>query len=418
MAMPVTVAMAQTKDVPLYLDEIGRTVASESVMISPQVSGKIMTREFEDGAEIKKDQLLFKIDQQPFQATLDQAKGSLAQAKASVDYARQDFQFVEKLQGTNAVSQETYEQKKNQVAVNEAQVQSAEAAVQAAQINLDYCLIRSPIAGRAGHRLVDVGNVINGAGQMQGTALLAIQKVSPIYVDFTVNEGELARVRQYMAGGTLVVQARLPQDAGFSTEAMTPTTQPSVPPGQDVKPEAMSVPSTMPVMPTTAPVATGPRAGKLIFLDNAVQDGTGTVKLRAEFPNDDGYFWPGQFVSVRLVLQVAKGAVLVPNEATQISQMGLFVYLAAPGPGGMTVAAVQPVTVGQMQGDQVVVTTGLKGGEKVIVTGQTILFPGVPVAIQTGGPPGGPPGMPPADAKPPTADAAKNDAAHTDGGKS
>jgi membrane fusion protein, multidrug efflux system len=236
------------------------------------------------------------------------------------------------LNDTRAVSQLDYETKKNAVAVDKAQIQSAEAAVENAKLNLDYCYIHSPINGRAGARLVDVGNVV----QANTTALLSIQRLDPIYADFTVPEQDLSSVRAEMARGTLKALVRLPTDA-----------------------EAVA------------------RAGTLTFLDNAVQSTSGTVNLRATVPNADHHFWPGQFVNVRLILSTLKDAVLIPNQATQISQRGSYVLVIKPD----DTADLRLVTVGQRQGDDVVATSGLAAGERVVVTGQALVIPGAKVRI-------------------------------------
>jgi multidrug efflux system membrane fusion protein len=224
-----------------------------------------------------------------------------------------------------AVSRQDYDAKKNAVAVAEAQVKQNEAAVEAAQLNLDYCTIRSPINGRAGQRLVDVGNVVSA----NGSALLVIQRLEPVYADFTIPENDLTPVQQNMARGTLITQVRLPDE-----------------------PEK-------------------PREGKLTFLDNSVQEGTGTVKLRATIENKDRRFWPGRFAQVRLVLSTRKNAVLVPAEAPQMSAKGPFVYVVKPD----STAELRPVTVGQKQADLVVIEKGLQAGERVVTNGQLGVTP-------------------------------------------
>ena len=236
-----------SQDVPVYLDEIGRAAASDSVTIQPQVSGKVMSRNFVDGAEIHKGQSLFQIDPRPFEAALAQAKAALQQSKAAAEYARLDYSFVQNLQGTNAVSQEAYLQKKNAVDVNNAQVAAAEAQVETAQLNLEYCKIDSPLDGRAGQRLVDPGNVVNAAGIGAGTEMLVVQKIDPIYADFTVTEAELQRVQFFMARGTLDVRVetpaatrrRLPRRRTRPRSGLPPKRPPSPPPG----PGSMSPPT-------------------------------------------------------------------------------------------------------------------------------------------------------------------------------
>jgi multidrug efflux system membrane fusion protein len=270
---------------------------------------------------------------------LDSAKASLAQAKAALELAKVQFARDEELVGSKAISKQDYDTKKNTVDVDQAQIESAEAALETTKLNLEYCYIHSPIEGRAGARLVDVGNVV----QANTTGLLLIQRLDPIYADFTITERDLPEVQKEMSRGSLKALVRLPSD-----------------------PENRA------------------RTGKLTFLDNTVQNGTGTINLRATMSNPDHHFWPGQFVNVRLVLATQKGAVLIPNQATQISQKGPFVYVVKPDGS----ADLRPVTLGQRQGENVVVTQGVVAGENVIVTGQLTVAPGGKVRVDTGAAPG------------------------------
>jgi membrane fusion protein, multidrug efflux system len=345
----VTVTKARAQDVPVYLDEIGKSWASESVTVTPQVAGRITERRFQDGADLAKGELLFVIDPRPYQAQLDSAKASLAQSKAALELAKVQFARDAELVGTKAISKQDYDTKKNTVDVDQAQVEAAEAALETAQLNLDYCYIHSPIVGRAGARLVDVGNVV----QANTTGLLLIQRLDPIYADFTITERDLPEVQAEMSRGILKALVRLPSDAENRA-----------------------------------------RTGTLTFLDNAVQNGTGTVFLRATLSNPDHHFWPGQFVDVRLVLATQKSAVLIPNQATQISQKGPFVYVVKPD----STADLRSVTLGQRQGDDVVVAQGVAAGESVIVTGQMTVAPGGKVRVAAGAASG--PGAAPAGAGP------------------
>jgi membrane fusion protein, multidrug efflux system len=330
----VTVVSAAAQDVPKYLDEIGRNMAFEAVSITPQVAGVITERHFQDGDNLKKGELLFVIDPRPYKAQLDAAQASLQQAEAALDLAKIQFARDQELVGTRAISKQDYDTKKNAVDVVQAQIASAKAAIETAQINLDYCYIHSPIDGRAGARLVDVGNVV----QANTTPLLSIQRLDPIYATFTITERDLPQVQKEMSRGTLKAQVRLPGD-----------------------PE------------NTA------RVGKVEFLDNSVQNTTGTVNLRATMANPDHHFWPGQFVQVRLVLAMEKNAVLVPYQATQISQQGPFVYVVKPD----DTAELRPITLGQRQGDDVVITSGLNAGERVVLAGQLLVHPGGKVHVST-----------------------------------
>jgi multidrug efflux system membrane fusion protein len=343
---PVSVAQAVARDVPIYLDAIGKIAAREVVSVQPQISGRITQIHFVDGADVKVGQVLFTVDPRPFRAQLNAAEANLAQAKAALDLAKINFDRVESVTDPRAVARQDYDAKKNAVAVAEAQVQQNQAAVENARLNLDYCTIRSPINGRAGQRLVDIGNVVNA----NNTTLLVIQRLDPVYADFTIPENELSAVQQNMAQGTLMTEVRLPDDSEQ------------------------------------------PRDGKLTFLDNAVQEGTGTVKLRATIDNKDRRFWPGRFAQIRLILSTRKNAVLIPAEGPQMSAKGPFVYVVKQD----STAELRPITVGQRQGDLVVIDQGLQAGERIVTNGQLGVTPGGKVAIAQPSAPG----AQPAPAKP------------------
>lgn len=328
---PVTVVAATSEDVPVYLDEIGKVVAREMVSIEPQVSGRITAIRFEDGADVRKGDPLFTVDPRPYQAALDAAEADLAQARAALQLARIEYARAADLVQNNAVSRSEYDTRKSAVEVAEAQIGQREAAVESARLDVDYCSIRSPIDGRTGHRLVDIGNVV----EANKGSLLVIQRIDPIYADFTITENDLTEVQKNMDRGTLRVEVRLPDETGE------------------------------------------PRVGGLTFLDNAVQDGTGTVKLRATLPNSDHRFWPGRFVKVRLVLSTLHDAVLVPASAPQTSAQGPFVFVVNKD----SVAEMRPITLGQRQEDKVVVTHGLESGERVVIAGQIAVMPGGKVMV-------------------------------------
>jgi multidrug efflux system membrane fusion protein len=333
----VTLAVASARDVPVYLDEIGKTVAREMVTVSPQVTGRMMEIRFTDGGDVKKGDPLFAIDPRPFQAQLDSALATLAKQKAELDLARTQYARYADLVVTKAVSQAEYDTRKNAVSVDEAQVKQAEADVETARLNLEYCSIRSPIDGRAGRRLVDIGNVVTA----NTTPLLTIQKLDPIYADFTVTQNDLTEVQNNMRRGTLKVEVRLPDEPDK------------------------------------------PLAGQLTFLDNAVQDATGTVQLRATVENSDRRLWPGRLVKVRLVLSTLHSAVLVPAVAPQMSAKGQFVYVVKED----STAELRLVKTGQQQGDLVVIEDGVKPGEKVVVNGQLGVTPGGKVRDASAAPP-------------------------------
>src|ERR1700681_203246 len=210
-AMPaplVTVVKATAQDVPQYLDEIGRNAAFESVAVTPQVGGRIVERHFQDGENLKKGQLLFVIDPRPYKAQQDSAQASLAQAKAALDLAKIQFARDQEVIGARAISKQDYDTKKNAVDVDQALVEAAEASLETAKLNFEYCYIHSPIDGRAGARLVDVGNVV----QANSTSLLSIQRLDPIYANFTITESDLPGVQKQMSSGMLKAAVRLPSE--------------------------------------------------------------------------------------------------------------------------------------------------------------------------------------------------------------
>ncbi len=345
---PVLVAKVITKDVPLYLDEIGTCAAYEMVQVQAQVSGQIVARNFQDGADVKKGDLLFTIDPRPYQAALEQAQGQLAQAQSKLVLDQITLKRQQELRARNVISAQDLDTAQATVKSDEATVKTAEGAVAAAQVNLDYCNIRSPINGRAGLRLVDVGNVVTGGnGGGGGAVLLTIQGLDPIYTDFTVSETDLPLVRRYLGGPNVKVETRSPDGS----------------------------------MP--------PRMGDLYFIDTAVQPGAGTVKARGVTPNPDRALWPSEFVRVRFILDKLKDANLVPSQAVQISQGGPFVFVVKPD----NTVDLRQVKPGQRQdGDTQVIEDGLKAGETVVVIGQLALAPGTKVEPKPYNPPAAPNG--------------------------
>ena len=366
---PVSVTEAVAEDVPTYLDAIGKTVAREVVSIQPQVSGRITKIHFTDGADVKQGALLFTIDTRPFEAALRQAQANVsrdqalkkqAEANLAKEIAQAKWGDVQvkryrTLVEQGVVPREQYEQfRANQDSLNanvgsaRAAVNSAEeaikvdqAAVESAKVQLSYCSIRSPIDGRAGQRLVDVGNVVNpGGGNAanggSSNALLVIERLDPIYADFTISQNSLVDVQQQMRAGRLRTEVRLPETGG---EAVV---------------------------------------GQLTFLNNAVETNTGTVNLRATIPNAGHNFWPGRFVNIRLVLNTIHQAVLVPASAPQMSAKGSFVYVVKQD----STAEQRPVTLGQRQGELVVIESGVAAGERVVTAGQLGVTPGGKVLVQ------------------------------------
>ena len=375
---PVQATVAVAQDVPTYLDAIGKTVAREVVSVQPQVSGRITKIHFTDGANVRKGDLLFTIDTRPFEANLKQtqanyskdealkrqAEANLAKEVAAAKWGETQVKRYRTLVEAGVVAREQYEEfKANQDALNanvgaaRAAVASANetlkvdaAAIDSAKVELSYCYIRAPIDGRAGQRLVDIGNVVSpgGTGNRNSTegggsgsaansnALLVIEKLDPIYADFTISQDKLTAVQEEMRSGSLKTEIRLPDSNGEMV------------------------------------------AGQLTFLDNAVQNTTGTVNLRATIPNAGHRFWPGRFVNVRLVLSTIHQAVLIPATAPQMSAKGSFVYVVKQD----LTAEQRPVSLGQRQGELIVVESGVQPGETVITTGQLGVTPGGKVRVE------------------------------------
>ncbi|MBA3881388.1 MAG: efflux RND transporter periplasmic adaptor subunit [Chthoniobacterales bacterium] len=325
----VETAKAIQKDVPLYLEEIGTTAAFETVDVKPQVTGQIISREFTDGADVKKGDLLFRIDARPYEAVLASAKADLALAQTNLK--RQN-----ELRQKNVTATQELD-------TAQANAMRSEAAVAAAQVNLDFCNIKAPIDGRAGLRNVDVGNVVGPGG---ATPLVTVQGLDPIYTDFTVAEPDLPLVRRYLQNPNLKV---LTDAEGDSVE---------------------------------------PRSGDLYFIDSALQPGSGTVKLRGITPNPDHALWPAQFVRVRLILDVLKEAILVPGGAVQTGQNGPYVFVVKPD----STLDLRQVKAGQSQGDLTVINEGVRAGETVVVSGQLQLAPGAKVNPKEAAPVGAAPG--------------------------
>ncbi len=375
---PVQATVAIAQDVPTYLDAIGKTVAREVVSVQPQVSGRITKIHFTDGANVRKGDLLFTIDTRPFEANVKQAQANyskdealkrqaeanLAKEMAAARWGETQVKRYRTLVEAGVVAREQYEEfRANQDSLNanvgaaRAAVASANevlkvdaAAIDSAKVELSYCYIRAPIDGRAGQRLVDVGNVVSpggtgnrtsteggGAGSAENSnALLVIERLDPIYADFTISQDKLTAVQEEMRSGSLKTEIRLPDSNGEMV------------------------------------------AGQLTFLDNAVQNTTGTVNLRATIPNAGHRFWPGRFVNVRLVLSTIHQAVLIPATAPQMSAKGSFVYVIKADQS----AEQRTVTLGQRQQDLIVVENGVAAGELVVTNGQLGVTPGGKVLVE------------------------------------
>ncbi len=327
-AVPILAATVQQQEVPLQLKAIGAVEAYSNVSVKTQITGELTGVHFKEGQDISKGQLLFSLDKRPFEAALKQAQGMLAKDQAQAANARAQAKRYESLNQAGVVSKEEYEQMQSNADALEAAVLVDQAGLENARVQLVYCTIYSPIAGRTGPLLIHQGNMIKANDT---PFLVSINQVQPIYATFTVPEQNLADIKRYSSQGRLRVQAFVPNDTR------------------------------------------GPAVGWLSFIDNTVDQATGTIKLKGEFANADRRLWPGQFVDVVLTLAQQPKAIVVPSQAIQNGQTGQFVFVIKPD---MTVEA-RPITLDRGSDGQAVIAKGLAAGEQVVTDGQLRLVPGV-----------------------------------------
>ena len=286
--VPVTVAKAIAKSVPVQVEVIGNVEAYSNVSVRTQIAGEIERAYFTQGQDVKKGQLLFTLDRRPFQATLDQLEADLARDQAQLANARAQAERNEKLFQAGIISKDQYDTFRTTAQAQEATVRSGQAAIENAKINLSYCSIYSPLDGRTGSYQVYPGNI----AKVNDTVLVVINQVHPIFVTFAVPEQYLAEVKDYQARGPLAVEARIPNDP---------------------RP---------------------PSSGRLSFIDNAVDTATGTIKMRATFTNPDNRLWPGQFVNVVMRLTMQPNATVVPSQSVQTGPVGKYLFVVEPDAKG------------------------------------------------------------------------------------
>ena len=333
-AVPILAAKVVQKTVADTIRSIGRIEAFSTVDVKAQISGQVTQVHFRQGQDVKQGDLLFTIDPRPFQAALLQAQANLARDRAQYREAATDQQRYSVLLKQNVGSRQQYDQAEANAAALSASMQADEAAVQTAKLNLEYCEIRAPIDGRTGDLLVHAGNLVKPDAD---TAMVVINQVHPVYVDFAIPEQKLPAVREVMAERKLGVQVSLPQQQGVES-------------------------------------------GELTFVDNSVDAKTGTINLKGEFTNANGRLWPGEFVNTTLILREHPGAILVPSQAVQTGQQGSFVFVVQPA----MKAELRPVVIGETIDNETVVNSGLKAGETVVTDGQLRLIPGATVTIKSG----------------------------------
>ena len=336
-AVPVSVATVVRKAVPVNLTAVGNVEPYTSVALKARVDGQILSVAFKEGDEVKKDALLVEIDPRPFQVALSQAQANLKKDQALLDHAIEQEARYKDLLEKKFISPDAYDQVRTNRDAAAATVAADQAAIQSARLSLEYCTIRSPVTGYAGRILIQQGNLVKANDT---NPLVTINQVVPIYVSFSVPEQNIADIRKYQAAGDLQVR---------------------VSPGDSTHP---------------------PIAGKLASLDNSADPATGTIRLRAEFPNQDKALWPGQFVNVVLTLHEQPDAIVTPSTALQNGPNGQYVFVVKPD----ATVELRDVKVARTEGDDAVVATGLEAGDKVVVAGQLRLAPGVRITTGAGAP--------------------------------
>jgi multidrug efflux system membrane fusion protein len=332
---PATVLAAKVlqKDMPVIIQAIGTVEASASVNIYSRVGGQLLTIHFKEGQDVGTGQALFTIDPAPYREKLRQAQGKLARDIAQFRYNEEEAKRYAFLLEKGAVAKSEAEKIRTDAAAYEAAIKSSEAEVEDARLNLSYCDIAAPFAGRTGAYGVHAGSIVKA----NETSLTTLNRVAPVYVRFSIPEKHLPDVKRYWAAGG--IQVKVSPSADFRGDI---------------------------------------RTGKLIFIDNSVDANTGMIQLKAEFPNADRFLWPGQFVNAALQLTVQRGNVVAPSRAVQAGDHGSFVMVVKPD---MT-AEVRMVVVDRSIGEESIIAKGLAAGETVITDGHIKVRPGGRVEIQ------------------------------------
>ena len=336
--MPVAVAEARLADVADRVDAVGSVEAYETVSVKAQAGGQITAVRFQEGRDVRAGDLLFQIDPRPYRAALSQAEAALARDKAQESKASADASRADSLFKDGVLSKEGHDQALSVAQAQKATVAADEAAVENARLNLAYTEVRSPIRGRTGSVLVHEGNVVKA---VDGSPLVVINRIDPIYVSFTVPDKRLAAIRAAQSRGALAVEALAAGDAA------------------------------------------APPTGRVTFIDNQVDAQSGTIRLKATFPNAEGRLWPGQFVTARLTLGQRQGVVVVPTAAVQTGQHGDYAFVVKPD---QTVEQRTVVTRGSTE-EAAAIDRGISAGETVVVDGQMGLVPGSRVQAKAGSAP-------------------------------
>ena len=330
--VPVKIGDVMQQNIPVQINAIGNVEAYNAVSVKALVNGEIVGVQFKEGQDVQQGDVLFQIDPRPYEAALKQAEAQLARDAAQAKNAEEQARRYEILVQKDYVSKDQYDQFRSAADALAASVQADKANVENGRLQLAYCTIKSPIDGRVGSVLINKGNVIKA----NDLTMVTINKITPIYVAFSLPEQNLANIKKYMAEGSLQVDAVIPGDEKR------------------------------------------PVQGKLTFINNAVDAATGTIQLKGTFENKDKILWPGQFINVVLTLTTQRNAVVMPAAALQTGQQGQYVFVMKPD---FTVES-RPVTVAWSYGELAVVAQGVTPGEKVVTDGQLNLITGVRVELK------------------------------------
>jgi len=332
-AVPVTVATVIQKAMPISISVIGTVEAYTNVAVHSQITGELTSVNFKEGDDVRRGQVLFTLDRRPLEAALAQAEANLSRDVAQAQNARAQAARTQDLAARGIATREQLDQSTTNASALDATVAADRAAVDNAKVQLQYATIAAPIAGRTGALMVHPGNLVR-ANDTQ--PLVIINQIAPIYVTFAIPEAQLPAFKRYMAQGTVRVTAQAPND-------------------------------------------TGPAAsGRITFVDNAVDQTTGTIKLKGTFANENRHLWPGQFVNVDVTLSTEPNAVVVPAPAVQTGQQGTFVFVVKPD----QTVELRPVTADRSIGGDTVIDKGLKPGETVVTDGQLRLVPGARITVK------------------------------------
>jgi multidrug efflux system membrane fusion protein len=330
--IPVTAGKVSVQDVPLYLTGVGTVQAYNTVLVQARVDGQLDSVDFREGQDVKQGDRLAQIDSRPFQAALDNALANLARDQATLANGRRDLTRYQDTAAKGYSSQQQLQTQEASVAALNATIQADQAMVESARVQLGYATIVSPIDGRTGIRRVDRGNIIHAADT---GGLVVITQLQPISAIFTLPQDALPRVAEGQAKAPLPVTA-------FASDGTTPLGE-----------------------------------GVLELIDNQIDQATGTIKLKARFPNADNALWPGQFVNVRLQIGIVHDGLTVDSRAPQRGPDGVFAYVIKPD----ETVEMRPINPGQDYGGQTLIESGLHPNERVVVDGQLRLQAGAKVAV-------------------------------------